>query len=88
MWTPSGTGPALHGADLAHKVHLHEPQGRSKKEQGKIAAGEVLEDEAPNDQGDVSGRARMAGALETQKKQKKPKRTVTRTRDSAKHAQA
>ena len=78
----------LHGADLAHKVHLHKPQGRNKKEQGKLAAGEELEDEAPNDQGsDVSGRSRMAGALENKKK-KKPKRTVTRTRDSAKHAQA
>ena len=77
----------LHGADLAHKVHLHKPQGRNKKEQGKLAAGEELEDEAPNDQGsDVSGRSRMAGALENKKK--KPKRTVTRTRDSAKHAQA
>jgi hypothetical protein len=55
----------LHGADLAHKVHLHKPQGRNKKEQGKLAAGEELEDEAPNDQGsDVSGRSRMAGALE------------------------
>ena len=77
----------LHGADLAHKVHLHKPQGRNKKEQGKLAAGEELEDEAPNDQGsDVSGRSRIAGALE--KKKKKPKRSVTRTRDSAKHAQA
>jgi hypothetical protein len=70
----------LHGADLAHKVHLHKPQGRNKKEQGKLAAGEELEDEAPNDQGsDVSGRSRIAGALV---------RSVTRTRDSAKHAQA
>ena len=73
----------LHGADLAHKVHLHKPQGRNKKEQGKLAAGEELEDEAPNDQGsDVSGRSRMAGALENKKK----KPSFTRTRDSAKQA--